>query len=86
VEPTRRSFLGTAAVAPVLLSGRDTAKDPVRIGLIGAGGRGAYLLEETARSGEAARVVAVCDVWSVAREKASATVANTPGRNMLSSC
>jgi predicted homoserine dehydrogenase-like protein len=69
-----------------LLSGRDAANDPVRIGLIGAGGRGAYFLEEIARSGEAARVVAVCDVWSVAREKASATVANTPGRNMLSAC
>ena len=79
-DATRRSFLGTAALAPVLLSGRDTAKDPVRIGLIGAGSRGTYLLEEIAKSGEAARVVAVCDVWSVAREKASATVLKASGQ------
>ncbi len=79
-DATRRSFLGTAALAPVLMSARDTARDPVRIGLIGAGGRGTYLLEEIAKSGEAARVVAVCDVWSVAREKASATVLKASGK------
>jgi predicted dehydrogenase len=57
----------------------------VRIGLIGAGGRGTYLLEEIAKSGEAARVVAVCDVWSVAREKASATVQKASGKVPLTS-
>ena len=79
-DTTRRSFLGTAALAPVLGSGRETSNDPVRIGLIGAGGRGTYLLEEIAKSGEAARVVAVCDVWSVAREKASTTVLKASGK------
>jgi predicted dehydrogenase len=79
-DATRRSFLGTAALAPALLAGRDAAASPVRIGLIGAGGRGTYLLEEIAKCKEATRVVAVCDVWSAAREKASATVQKTSGK------
>lgn len=79
-DSTRRSFLGSAALAPALLSGRDATADPVRIGLIGAGGRGTYLLEEIAKCKEPARVVAVCDVWNVAREKAAATVRKASGK------
>lgn len=80
VDATRRTFLGAAAIAPAILSAREAAGDAVRLGLIGAGGRGTYLLEEIAKSGEAARVVSVCDVWSVAREKAAATVLKTAGK------
>ena len=79
-DATRRTFLGAAALAPAILSASEAAGDPVRLGLIGAGGRGTYLLEEIAKSGEAARVVAVCDVWSVAREKAAATILKTDGK------
>ena len=79
-DATRRTFLSAAAVAPAIMRASEAAGDPVRLGLIGAGGRGTYLLEEIAKSGEAARVVAVCDVWSVAREKAAATVLKTHGK------
>jgi predicted dehydrogenase len=79
-EATRRSFLGAAALAPAILNARNASGDPVRIGLIGAGGRGTYLLDEIAKCEEPSRVVAVCDVWSQAREKAAATVTRMHGR------
>ena len=79
-DATRRTFLGAAALAPAILSARESGGDPVRIGLIGAGGRGTYLLDEIAKCSEATRVVAVCDVWSAAREKAAATVLKMNGK------
>jgi predicted dehydrogenase len=65
---TRRVFLASSA-APALAF--QPPSDRIRIGVIGAGGRGRYLMQEVARSGENAAVVAVCDVWRVAREQAS---------------
>jgi len=67
-------------LAPAILSARAASGDPVRLGLIGAGGRGTYLLGEIAKCEEASRVVAVCDVWSEAREKAAATVEKMHGK------
>jgi predicted dehydrogenase len=77
---TRRDFLAGAALAPVSLSMRAAAGDPVRIGLLGAGGRGTDHLNELATLASVAQVVAVCDVWSVARDKAAAAVQKISGK------
>ncbi|NNJ24725.1 Gfo/Idh/MocA family protein [Alienimonas chondri] len=70
---TRRGFLriSTAAASAAALpaafpSGapaatRRTADDPIRVGLIGAGGRARWLLRALLRDGDRSRLVAVCD-------------------------
>jgi predicted dehydrogenase len=65
---TRRSlFAGaTAAAASRLLA----ANDRVRIGIIGAGGRGSYLMREANKCPNV-EWVAVCDAWDERREKAA---------------
>jgi predicted dehydrogenase len=51
------------------------ANDRIGIGLIGCGGRGAYLLNEAiAAAPGRIQVVGLCDVWSQAREKLAAVV------------
>ncbi|HWB99951.1 MAG TPA: Gfo/Idh/MocA family oxidoreductase, partial [Bryobacteraceae bacterium] len=65
---SRRSFLATSAVAA---SGSRVmgANDRVRIGIIGTGGRGSYLMR---RANQCPNIewVAVCDAWDVRRDKA----------------
>jgi predicted dehydrogenase len=78
---TRRDFLGAAALASLPLSARAAAGDPVRIGLLGAGGRGTDHLNELATLASVAQVIAVCDVWSVARDKAAAAVQKVSGKS-----
>ena len=66
-DVTRRSlFAGaTAAAASRLLA----ANDRVRIGIIGAGGRGSYLMREANKCPNV-EWVAVCDAWDERRDKA----------------
>lgn len=64
---SRRAFLGTSALAYTRILG---ANDRIRLGVIGTGGRGQYLITETTRTGQA-QFVAVCDVYSVRRDKAA---------------
>ncbi len=52
----RREFLTTAAIGSAL-----AASDRIRTGIIGAGGRGRYLIEQFKEMG--AEVAAVCDVY-----------------------
>ena len=60
----RRVFLSSIASARVL-----GAKRRIRVGLIGSGPRGQYLLKEILKTGMA-DVPAVCDVWDVRRAQA----------------
>jgi predicted dehydrogenase len=68
---TRRTFL---AAAPAAALAQRSPNDRIRLGLIGAGGRGTYLAGEVRKSGENAEIVHVCDVWRPARERASAMI------------
>jgi predicted dehydrogenase len=75
----RREFIVTGAglAAAALASPRSVlgANDRIGIGLIGCGGRGAYLLNEAiAAAPGRIQVVGLCDVWSQAREKLAAVV------------
>ncbi|MBI1895784.1 MAG: Gfo/Idh/MocA family oxidoreductase [Acidobacteria bacterium] len=72
MRSTRRLFLGMAAAGPALTG---SPNDRIRIGLIGAGGRGGALMQEITRSGENAAITAICDVWRVNREAAAARAA-----------
>lgn len=66
---SRRSFLAssvTAASAARVLG----ANDRVRIGIIGAGDRGSYLMGQANKAG-GIQWVAVCDAWDVRRDRAA---------------
>jgi predicted dehydrogenase len=82
----RREFIVTGAglAAAALASPRSVlgANDRFGIGLVGCGGRGAYLLNEAiAAAPGRIQVVGLCDVWSQAREKLAAVVAEKlPGQ------
>jgi predicted dehydrogenase len=77
---SRRDFLAGAVLAPMSLSMRAGADDPVRIAVVGAGGRGTDHLNEMATIPSVVQVVSVCDVWSMARDKASAAVQKVSGK------
>ncbi len=94
----RRDFLkttGTAAVAASALSGLAAAPSVVRaantnsvlrIGFIGPGGRGhgAHIgtLKELQKAGENIDLVAVCDVYSVNRDRAAHTISSQTGKDV----
>lgn len=68
---SRRTFLaGSAALATAASASRVLgANDRPRIGLIGAGGRGSYLMREAKNSLDI-EIGAVCDIYDVRREAA----------------
>ncbi len=71
-DSTRRAFLQSAALAPTAASYRRVlgANDRIRMGAIGTGPRGQYLMKELNRIG-GIEWVAVCDVYSVRRDEAA---------------
>jgi predicted dehydrogenase len=75
----RREFLATgvglATAALATSPAKASPNDRIRLGIVGCGGRGTYLLNQAlaAATGQL-EVVALCDVWSVAREKMAALV------------
>jgi predicted dehydrogenase len=70
---TRRSFLaGTAASATMLHA--SGANDRIRLGIVGAGGRGSYLMGVANQVG-GIQWVAVCDAWDQRRAKAARELA-----------
>ena len=75
MERTRRDFLRASAAASTAASARRVwgANDRVRVGVIGNGGRGQYLMKAATRVG-GVEWVAVCDVYNVRRD-AAATIA-----------
>jgi len=68
---SRRTFVAGAATARVL-----GASDRIRLGIIGTGGRGSYLMNVANKVGGISWV-AVCDAWDERRERA-AKIAGTP--------
>ena len=73
---SRRTFLSstvagtfTAASAARVLG----ANDRIRLGIIGTGGRGSYLMQEAKKIG-GIEWISVCDAWDVRREKAESLV------------
>jgi len=75
---TRRSFLG-AAVSSALASG-SAPSDRISIALVGAGGRGTYLLREIEQCRDLnIAVTAVCDVYRPNLEKAAASIEKSWG-------
>ena len=63
---SRRTFLATAASYGRILG----ANDRPRIGVIGTGGRGQYLMKESLKLG-GMEFVAICDVYDVRRAEAA---------------
>src|SRR5512136_1345356 len=80
---TRRSFLRTSLVATAALSvGRVVAQDkaqPVRLGMIGMGGRGGSLLDTLLRL-PGVEVRAVCDVLRDRAQNAAQKIEQRTGR------
>jgi len=77
----RRDFLAAGvSVAAAALTGPSAraqgANDRINVGVIGCGVRGTYILDEAlAAAPGGIQVVALCDVWSVARETMAARLA-----------
>lgn len=75
---SRRSFIGSGAA--LLASQAAGANDRIRIGLIGAGGRAGDHIRELNRLKDLnVTIGAVCDVWTVNRERSAAIVEKTFG-------
>lgn len=80
----RRSFLQTSLVTAASLTVNSVlpkdvrgANDRLRLGVIGCGSRGNYLIDETLRVAAALNVeiVALCDVWKLNLERTAARLA-----------
>ena len=71
MDLSRRAFIATSitAASATRVIG---ANDRVRIGIIGAGDRGSYLMREANRAGNI-EWVAVCDAWDQRRDRAEQT-------------
>lgn len=72
-EVSRRAFLVTAASASRVAG----ANDRVRLGIIGTGGRGSYLMSVANKVG-GIEWVAVCDAWDERRQKAKKLAGEVP--------
>jgi len=88
----RRTFLQTMGSAAATTASLQAAEDkqarasdrPIRVGLIGCGGRGTYLADQTARlkaEGERVEIAAVCDIYQPRLERAAARFGATPYTN-----
>ena len=72
--PNRREFLALSAAATLSQAAAQTAAKPLRVGLVGAGGRGSYLgatVVKLAAEGENVELTAVCDIYQPRLERAS---------------
>jgi predicted dehydrogenase len=74
---TRRTVLRTgAAITAASYSRILGANDSVRLGVIGCGGRGQYVMGKFLHNPEV-RVVAVCDIWGDRADQGAAKSNNT---------
>jgi predicted dehydrogenase len=78
-ESTRRAFLRSSLIAPVVLAGSRAvgANARIQVGVIGLGARGSYHLKAALRRAQAnsdAQVVALCDVYQARLSRAAAQV------------
>jgi predicted dehydrogenase len=67
---SRRTFLGAAAWTAASYSRVLGANERIRLGVIGTGPRGQYLMKESLKTGEI-EVGAVCDVYTARRDQAA---------------
>ena len=75
---TRRQFV--AAAPAMVAAAQRNPSERVRIGVIGTGGHGQYLMGEVEKCRDLdVAVTAVCDVWRPNREKAAAMARETWG-------
>jgi predicted dehydrogenase len=65
---TRRAFVGSALTAASAMRVLG-ANDRIRLGVIGTGGRGRYLMGQANKAG-GVQWIAVCDAWDVQRDRA----------------
>ena len=65
---TRRAFVGSALTAASAMRVLG-ANDRIRLGVIGTGGRGRYLMGQANKAG-GIQWIAVCDAWDVQRDRA----------------
>ncbi len=73
-EPNRRHFFYSLAGATALSSARPAfSANEIRIGMIGVGGRGHYLMQEQVKPVANARVTHLCDVDQARLERAQAS-------------
>jgi len=73
---SRRTFLMSAATAVSAMRVLG-ANDRIRLGLIGAGGRGNHLINMVNKTGAEVEWVAVCDAWNERRDKTAARLGAT---------
>lgn len=79
MKTSRRLFLSSAAASASASAFQPGANDKLRLGILGFGGRGSYLFEEIRKANENAQVVAVCDVWKNALNRAEGMVTKEYG-------
>ncbi len=77
-DSSRRSFLASSATLATAASYSRIlgANDLIRMGTVGTGGRGQYLMKEATKVG-GVEWVAVCDVYSARRDKAATIAGGT---------
>jgi predicted dehydrogenase len=78
MNPSRRAFLASTALPA--FAAQAPADPPLRLAILGAGGRGNYNLGEIRKANQNCTITAICDVWKVARERAAAAVQKTYGQ------
>ncbi len=79
---SRRTFVASTVVATFgAASGRRApgANERIRLGIIGTGSRGSYLMREANKAG-GIEWAAVCDAWDVRREQGARTAGNSPDK------
>jgi predicted dehydrogenase len=76
---TRRDVLATAALAGAAAIGAGTANESVGYGIVGVGGRGAYLLKHLRGIGTG-RCVAVCDLDAGKTDAGAETIGTNPAK------
>jgi hypothetical protein len=81
----RREFIATgvglaAAALTSTRAGAVSPNDKINVGIVGCGVRGNYILGEAIAAGAGRiNVVGICDVWTVARDKMAAALADKHG-------
>jgi len=82
-EASRRTFLKASVLTTAVSAGRVLgANDRIRIGVIGTGGRGRYLIKELSKIG-GIDIVAVCDIYDVRRQQAAQEAGTPPAEQYV---
>ncbi len=74
----RRSFMMSSGLTAALSRSAAGANDKIRMGVVGAGGRGAYMALVFATTNPDCEMAAVCDVFKPNRDKSAAALPGKP--------